>query len=286
MSRLPLVHLVLFILGTTALSGCEVGQRGAHQAAGDHSADPRPLRIAAASDLQRVLPRLVERFQARTQATTTLTFDSSGRLAEQIRAGAPFDVFLSANTRFVTDLASEGLIVSETVRPYARGSLVLCVHKSVREDVSDLSALKQARVRKIAIANPEYAPYGIAARQALERAGFWSSLEPKIVRAESVRQAMVYVQNGDAEAALVSRALADVPEVRVVEIDRSLYEPLIQAAGVVAATTQRDRAAEFLDFTVGEEGQGILRAAGFENAPAEAKETDRGAAAKPGTPSR
>jgi molybdate transport system substrate-binding protein len=232
------------------------------------------------------LPRLVERFQAKTHITTTLTLDASGRLAEQIRAGAPFDVFLSANTRFVSDLASEGLILSDTVRPYARGALVLCLHASVREDVSGLSGLTHARVRKIAIANPEYAPYGIAARQALERAGLWSSLEPKVVRADSVRQAMSYLQNGDVEAALVSRALADVPDIQIIEIDPLLYEPLIQSMGVVSATTQRDRANEFLEFTVGEEGSAILRAAGFDRAPEESRASSSREEAASGTPKR
>jgi molybdate transport system substrate-binding protein len=264
----------LWPLGLAALfvAGCQPTWTG-------HGAEPRarpqPLRIAAASDLQRVLPRLAERFQSRTQATTTLTLDASGRLAEQIKAGAPFDLFLAANVKFVRDLADAGFIVPKSVQPFARGSLVLCLHQSVSDQVRNLRDLNRPEIKKLAIANPDYAPYGTAAQQALERAGLWSSLEPKIVRADSVRLAMVYAQNGDAEAALVSGSLADVPGVRVLEVDPALYDPVIQALGIVAATSQRDKAEAFAQFIVGQEGQKILREGGFEmpDAPPTARGT-------------
>jgi len=248
----------LWVLGLAALTaaGCDRGPR----------ADAQPLRIAAASDLQRVLPRLIERFQNQTPTivTPTLTFDASGQLAEQIKAGAPFDLFLSANVKFVSDLAAAGLVEPASVQPYARGSLVLCLHRAAGDQVRGLADLSGPEIKRIAIANPEYAPYGVAARQALERAGLWSSLESKIVRANSVRQAMIYVQNGDAEAALVSHALV-APEVRVIEVDAALYDPLIQALGIVAATKQRDRARALAQFILGGEGQAILRESGFLN---------------------
>jgi molybdate transport system substrate-binding protein len=104
----------------------------------------------------------------------------------------------------------------------------------------------------------------VAARQALERSGLWSSLESKIVRASSVGQALTYVQNGDAEAALVSHALV-APEARFIEVDAGLYDPLIQALGIVAASKQRDRATALAQFILGDEGQGILRENGFLN---------------------
>jgi molybdate transport system substrate-binding protein len=218
-----------------------------------------PLRIAAASDLQKVLPRLAERFRERTGMSATLTLDASGRLAEQIKAGAPYDVFLAANAKFVEDLAAAGAVDAGSVRPYALGELVLCVHQAVGEQVRSLPDLGRPEVKKIAIANPEYAPYGVAARQALERAGLWRGLEAKVVRADSVRQALTYAQNGDAEAALVSRSIADVPDVRLVEVDPSLYEPIVQVLGVVAAGARRERAGEFAEFVLGDEGQAILR---------------------------
>jgi len=241
------------------------GSRGSPPAAA------QPLRIAAASDLQRVLPKLVERFQASNGTTATLTLDASGRLAEQIKAGAPFDLFLSANVKFVSDLAAVGLIEPESVQPYARGSLVLCLHRAVSDQVRGLADLGRPEIQRIAIANPEYAPYGMAARQALERSGLWSSLEAKIVRADSVRQALIYAQHGDAEAALVSHALAVVPEVRVLEVDAALHDPLIQALGIVATTNQRDRALALAKYILGDEGQAILQESGFLKAGASSR---------------
>jgi molybdate transport system substrate-binding protein len=226
--------------------------------------DPEePLHIAAASDLQRVLPKLLIRYTAITGTTTISTPDASGRLAEQIKAGAPFDLFLSANRKFVDDLAGSGLILPETVQDYARGSLVLCVGPSARDLVKGLDDLKKPLVKKIAIANPDYAPYGVAARQALERANLWAGLEPRIVRAESVRQTIFYVQNGDAEAALVSRALADPKEIQVIDVDPALYDPLVQSLGVVAASRRRADAIALARFIMGDEGQAILHEAGF-----------------------
>jgi molybdate transport system substrate-binding protein len=228
------------------------------------SVDRKLLRIAAASDLQRVLPRLARRFEEQSGVTTTLTLDASGRLAEQIKAGAPFDVFLSANVKFVTDLANAGLIKTESVKPYARGRLALCVHRSVSELVQSLEGLLRPEVKKIAIANPEYAPYGVAAKQALEQAGLWSRVEPKIVRADSVRQALTYAQNGDAEAALASHSLAEGADISVLDVDPALYDPLVQALGVVSTSAHSESADDFARFMLGDDGRAILQKAGFD----------------------
>jgi molybdate transport system substrate-binding protein len=97
----------------------------------------------------------------------------------------------------------------------------------------------------------------------LERAGLWDKLQPKIVIADSVRQALIYVQRGDVEAAFVGRAIADVPEIRSLEVDPSLYDPIIQALGIVSLTRRPDDSGRFVRFVVGDEGQGILKEFGF-----------------------
>jgi molybdate transport system substrate-binding protein len=231
--------------------------------------DPRqeasrePLRIAAASDLQAVLPKIADRFQARTALTTTLIFGSSGQLAEQIKAGAPFDVFLAANRAYVNELVAAGLIAADSAHAYARGSLVLAVYRGLETEISTIRDLARPAVKKIALANPTFAPYGKAAKQALQRAKMWNQLEPKIVIAESVRQALVYAQRGDAEAALIGRAIAGVPEIKVFDVDSQLYEPIIQELGIVAASKRAEDARRFTDFVLGDEGRGILREFGF-----------------------
>ena len=228
------------------------------------NSDPAaPLMIAAASDLQVALPKLVDRFRARTGVGATMTFGASGQLAEQIKQGAPFDVFLSANESFVADLAAGGFIKPGSVSPYARGSLVLAVYHELGDRVHSLDDLTRPDVKKIGLANPATAPYGKAGKQALVRAGLWDKLQSKIVIAESVRQALLYAQKGDAEAALVGRAIANVPEIRPVEVDAKLYDPIIQALGVVSASARTADAEQFVRFVLDGEGQGILKDFGF-----------------------
>ena len=226
-----------------------------------------PIRIAAASDLQAVLPKLVDRFKTMSGIAAKPVFQASGQLAQQIRQGAPYDVFLAANESFVRDLADEGLILPDSVQAYARGSLVLAVYQEVGEKVRSLNDLTRPEVKKIAIANPTTAPYGKAGKQALERAGLWTKVEPKIVIADSVRLALLYAQKGDVEAALIGRAIASVPEIRTINIDSSLYDPIVQALGIVSGTKQPDDAKALARFVLGAEGQAILKDFGFKPIP-------------------
>jgi molybdate transport system substrate-binding protein len=163
----------------------------------------------------------------------------------------------------VRELVDAGLINADSAHPYARGSLVLAVYRDLSTDVSTLKDLTKPGVKKIALANPALAPYGKAGKQALERAGLWRELEPKIVIAESVRQALVYAQRGDAEAALVGRAISQVPEIKVIEVDPQLYDPIIQALGIVKSSKRSQDARRFVEFALNEEGQGVLKEFGF-----------------------
>ena len=242
---------------------------------------PAPLRLAAASDLQSALPKLADRFRSLTGISSSITFGASGQLAEQIKQGAPFDVFLSANESFVRKLAEEGIVNAESVKPYARGSLVLAIHKSQQATLKSLTDLTKPSVKKIAIANPATAPYGKAAKQAIERADLWTKLESKIVIAESVRQALLYAQKGDAEAALVGRAIADVPEIVAFDIDASLYDPIIQALGVIAASRSRSDADKFAQWILSDDGQRLLRDFGFRPPPANEPKQGVAPAAEP-----
>jgi molybdate transport system substrate-binding protein len=229
------------------------------------------LSVAAASDLQGVLPALTDRFSASTGVKVTPIVGASGQLAQQIRQGAPFDIFLSANMAFVRDLVGEGLIEPDSVRPYALGRLVLVVNRASGLTVDGFAALAGPEVKRVAIANPEIAPYGRAAKQALEKAGLWEGLKAKVVRAETVRQALQYVQSGDAEAGLVAHSVAGVSEVRQSEIDPTLYEPILQGLGVVARSAHGDSARAFARFVLGRDGQKILASYGFDPPPEQAR---------------
>jgi molybdate transport system substrate-binding protein len=227
-----------------------------------------PLRVAAASDLQFALPEIAEKFEVTYKTSVIPTLNASALLAEQIRGGAPFDVFLSADRKLVEELAAEKVLVPESVHPYAWGSLALVVNIDANVSVESLADLTKPEVKKIAIGNPAIAPYGAAAKQALERAGVWDRLsaERKIVQAEKVSQALQYVQTGNCEVGLVGRAISDVPELKIVTIDHALYDPIIQSLAIVANSPHDKAAQQFTRFVLDNEGQAILAKYGFRSA--------------------
>ena len=223
---------------------------------------PASLKVAAASDLQVVLPVLAERFRQVHGMEIVPVFGSSGQLAQQIEHGAPYDVFLSANKAFVERLAEKGAVRADSVTPYARGLLVLVVNRKAGVAVDGLADLTKPEIKHIAIANPEIAPYGLAAKQALERSGL-ASVTPKLVRGESVRIALQFVQTGNAEVGLVAHSAADVPEVRRIDLDRTLYDPVVQYLGIVSRTENPAAARTFADFLLGDKGQALFASFGF-----------------------
>lgn len=222
-----------------------------------------PLRLAAASDLQSALPEVIDAFRAATGIAAEATYGASGQLAAQVRQGSPVDVLLAANRAYVDDLARSGVLLGATIRPYAVGSLVLAVRAESTGLIRSLADLSRPEVVRVAIANPEVAPYGAAARQALQRAGLWAAVEPKLAVAGSVRLALEAVRGGNADAGLVGRSLVAADAVAVVEVDPTLYDPIVQGLGVVASTPRGDEARRFSDFLLGDEGQAILARHGF-----------------------
>lgn len=233
---------------------------------------PEPLRIAAASDLATTLPGLAARFQTDHKGLEVVpVFGSSGDLARQIRQGAPFDLFLSADREFVTSLAQEGLVDRGSIRPYSIGQLALVVPAGSRLEILKLEDLKGDAFQRLAIANPELAPYGRAAREMLRNAGLWQDLEPKIAEAETVSQALKFVESGNAEAGFVCRALADPARVRTCPVELAPYQPIVQTLGVVRDRPRSGEAAEFAAFLTGVEGQKVLVEHGFLAAPVQPK---------------
>jgi molybdate transport system substrate-binding protein len=222
-----------------------------------------PLRVAIASDLQTVFPVLAARFQADTGIKVEASVGSSGKLAKDIAGGAPFDVFLSANRKFVDDLAATKAIDPASVRPYARGALVVAVFEKPGLHIQSLDDLTNPEIKKIAIANPDLAPYGLAAKQALQKVDLWDKLQPKIVRAETVAQAYHFVESGNAEVGLVSHSSVGSKSVKAFRVDKSLYEPIVQTLGVVSASKRQGDARAFADFMTSDVGMGILADFGF-----------------------
>lgn len=226
------------------------------------------LDVAAASDLRFALEEIAGLFERAGGARVRATFGSSGQLASQIEQGAPFDAFFSADEALVQALVRKGLIVRETVRLYAMGRIVLWVRTaSPLDPTGGLTVLLDERVRFVAIAHPEHAPYGRAAVAALHAAGVYDRVRPGLVFGENVSQALQFAQTGNADAGIVALSLAVAPTVRPTGrywiVPSSLHSPIRQAAGVVARSPQPQRARAFLAFVSGPAGRPVMRRFGF-----------------------
>jgi molybdate transport system substrate-binding protein len=221
------------------------------------------LTIAAAADLQFAFTELARLFEEQTGHKVTLVFGSTGMLAQQIENGAPYDLFAAANIDYIHQLADKKLVLEESVALYARGRIVLAVNRQAGIQAGDLKDLLDPQIRHIAIANPEHAPYGVAARQALEAAGVWKAIEPKLVLGENIRQVLQYIQTGDAEAGILALSVADVPEITWTLINDGLHQPLDQALAIVASSPQPVLAGQFTRFITSRSGRPIMRRYGF-----------------------
>jgi len=210
------------------------------------------LIVAAASDLAPLTPALAKAF-----GPVRFTIASSGSLAHQIENGAPFDVFLSADENYVKELAAAGKIGAETVVIYAQGRIAVW---SPKVPLRSLEDLKKPEVKHVALANPEHAPYGAAARAALENSGVWTAIQPKIVYGENVRQAVQFAESGNADAALASWTLL---KGRGTLIPANLYPPIRQAGGIVKSTSNAVAARNFLQFLISARGRTIFEENGL-----------------------
>ena len=231
-------------------------------------ADAQGLSVAAASDLQAVLPVIAASFEKETGRKVTTSFGSSGNFFTQIENGAPFDVFLSADIEYPTRLEAAGSVVRGSVTQYATGHLVLWTRNDSGIDVTrGFAALDDARVRHIAIANPEHAPYGRAAVAALRHEGIYDRVRSKLVLGENISQTAQFAQTGSAEVGLVAMSLAMSATMKAsgsyLEISTSWYPPIAQAAAIVTASKRRAVAEQFLQFLKRESTVKVLQSYGF-----------------------
>lgn len=239
--------------------------------AGCHHAVPRAeVRVAAAADLQFVLPEIAQAFEkAHAGSKVNVTIGSSGNLYAQIQNGAKFDLFLSADEKLPQKLADDG--VAEPPFLYAFGQLVLWFPRSASPHFSSLEDLTEEAVKKIAIANPEHAPYGVAAVEALKNARVYDRVSPKLVLGENVGQAAQFLESRAADAGLISRSLAASPRMTgkgaIWEVPASLYSPLRQAGVVLKEAANPAGANALREAILTGEGRKILAQHGFQLPP-------------------
>ena len=227
--------------------------------------DKLRLTVAAAADLQYAFQEMERPFEAECGCDVVFTFGSSGKFATQIEDGLPVDVFASANAAYVERLKDKGLVVPGSDELYAIGRIVIAVPANSPLEPTGLDLLSDPRVTRIAIANPDHAPYGLAAKQALESAGPWEAVQPRLVLGENAAQTTQFVETGDAPVGIVPLSLAvqRKDKLRFALIDAALHEPLRQVAGVLSRSKHPDLAGEFVRFINGDAGHPIMRKYGF-----------------------
>lgn len=222
--------------------------------------------IAAAANLNRVMPRLAATFETETGIPAVVSFGSTSGLTQQIENGAPFDVFLSADTAHVDRLVEAGRAERASRRVYARGRLALWTSRGSSVELSGPQALIDPHVRYIAVANPQFAPYGVAAEAVLERLGYRERLADRIVFAQSISMAQQYADSGNADVAVTALSLAIGSGGTWLELDESLHRPIEQGLVVLSGAPYRAAAERFAAFLTGPNGQAILNEFGYESA--------------------
>jgi len=238
-------------------------------AVGPVAAQTPPLAVAAASDLQTVLPEIVRAFENRSGQRVILTFGSSGNFFTQIQNGAPFDVFLSADIDYPRRLEQAGLATKGSLSAYATGRIVIWARNDAGVDLTQTfkAIVTSGAVRRIAIANPAHAPYGRAAEAALRHEGVYGQVQNKIVMGENISQAAQFAQSGNAQVGLLALSLALSPSMKAVggyvAIAQDAYPPIEQAAVVVAKSNRQSLAREFVRALESPEVQDLLRSSGF-----------------------
>jgi molybdate transport system substrate-binding protein len=232
--------LLLFLLATVSVS--------LYANAQENSA----LKIAAAADLQPVLPALIEQFEQQSHKRVEASYASSATLAMQILNGGPFGLFLSADLTFPQKVVSAGLADSAEPIAYARGTLVLWARNDSPVQPLRIDSLRSPALRTIAVANAEHAPYGRAAKAALEKLGLANALKDKLVVAENIAQTAQYADSGNVDAGLISLTSALTPRLsadgKYVVMPEESYPPLLQGAVVIKQAPGADEAHQFLAF--------------------------------------
>ena len=240
------LFIAIFVLRAVGCTGRNSGQ------------DPQIL-VAAAANLLKVSRPLGAAFQRSGAGAVIFSFASSGQLEQQIRQGAPFDVYVPAARPFSQSLERDGFLEGQA-QLFALGRLAAW---SRQFELESLEELREERIRRVSIANPRFAPYGVAAQEALQASGLWQALQPKLVYGESVAHTLQMAETGNAEVALVALALVQDSDRPHLLIEQSLHHPIEQTAAVLNKSENKQAARAFVEFLSTAEARRILKEYGF-----------------------
>ena len=235
---------------------------------GTDAQTPKTLRVAAAADLQPVMPAFAFAYEKKFGVKLDVTFGSSSSLATQIKNGAPFDVFLGADYIFPEQIIAAGLAVEKLPTPYAQGTLVLWSRKDSPLGLPRVELLTDPRVTRIAVADPLHAPYGRAAAAYLRNAKLEEKVKGKLVTAENISQTVQFVESGNAQLGLVSLTFAESAHGKelgsFVRLN-DLYPKITQCGVTIKGSAELDEAKKFMAWMVGPEVQEHLAQFGLQN---------------------
>src|SRR5580704_4606955 len=227
------------------------------------------ITVAAAADLQFAMEDVAARFQKQTGKSVKVVYGSSGNFFQQIQNGAPFDVFFSANLEYAKKLEAAGSTEPGSYYEYAKGKIVMWVpNDSKLELKSGIRALLDPSVKKIAVANPQHAPYGQAAVAAMQKENVYGKVKDKFVLGENISQTAAFVLSGSADVAIVALSLALSPNMkdkgRYAEIPSDDYPPIEQACVILGSSKNKDTARQFVAFVKTAAVTEVLRSYGFD----------------------
>ena len=228
------------------------------------------LSVAAASDLKFALEDCLQAFRKdNPDVEVKVSYGSSGNFCAQISNGAPFDLFLSADKKYPVALISGGHAVADSLFPYALGRLVVWVPKASPIDVVKLgiASLKDPDAKKVAIANPEHAPYGQAAVAAMKSLGVYDDAKAKLVLGDNISQTAQFVESGAADIGIIALSLAVAPVMaekgRYWEVPLTAFPQMIQAGVVTSKASNPSAAKKLAEFLKSADGKMILKQFGF-----------------------
>jgi len=232
------------------------------------TADAQEIRVAAAADLKFALDELGAQFAKQTGRRINVSYGSSGNFFAQIQNGAPFDVLLSADIEYPRKVEAAGLAEPGTLYEYAVGRIVIWMRSDVRVDLARLGwkALLEPGVERIAIANPEHAPYGRAAVAALRSAGIYEQVRRRLVYGDNIAQAAQFAASGNAQAGILALSLASSPSMsdgKRWEIPANMHPAIDQGAVILKSAKDKEGARAFLAFLKSDAGRKILESYGF-----------------------
>jgi molybdate transport system substrate-binding protein len=232
------------------------------------AAQAEELTIAAAADLTFAFKDVAAKFQEQTHDTAKMSYGSSGNFFAQIQNGAPFDMFFSADIGYAKKLEDAGLAEPGSLYEYAVGKIVLWAPNNSQLDVSKgLAVLQDPSIKKIAVANPEHAPYGRAAVAAMRHDNLYDQIKSKIVLGENISQTAQFVQSGNADIGIIALSLALAPSMKdkgkYFEIPAADYPPIEQAVVIVKSSKKKETAQKFLAFMKTPATVSLMQSYGF-----------------------